>query len=226
MKVSVVIPAINEARDIAEAVQSAWGAGAEQVIVADGGSQDRTREVASSAGCEVVDSPPGRGIQQNAGARRARGDVLLFLHADNRLGVETVRQVEAALDDSRFVGGYFRQRIRAAGVLFRCLERGNAVRAHWLRLPYGDQGLFVRRQAFQRMGGFPEIPLMEDVVFGRRLRSVGKLALLPGPLHVDARRWRRHGIVRQTFRNWCLLTLFKLGVSPTRLARRYRRHDQ
>ena len=208
-----------------DAVQSAWMAGADQVIVADGGSQDRTREVAAAGWCEVVDSPPGRGIQQNAGARRARGDVLLFLHADNRLGPESVRQLKVALDDSRFVGGYFRQRISAVGGLFRCLERGNALRAHWLRLPYGDQGLFVRREDFQRLGGFPEIPLMEDVVLGQRLRAAGKLALLPGPLHVDARRWRRHGIIRQTFRNWCLLTLFKLGVSPVRLARCYRRHD-
>ena len=224
VRVSVIIPALNEAANIAAAIDGAWQAGAHEVIVVDGGSADGTLEIATRQKCLALSSVRGRAVQQNVGARRASGDVLLFLHADTWLAAGGVGQIVEAMQPARVVAGAFRQRIDAAGVLYRLLERGNALRARWGR-PYGDQGIFVRREVFERVGGFPEVRLLEDVLFVRQLRRLGRLALLPGPLHVSARRWRRHGVVRQTLRNWRILAAAKLGVSPDQLAGLYPPHE-
>lgn len=226
MRVSVVIPALNEEQLLAAAIASAWAAGAAEVVVADGGSHDRTREIAEADGGLVVTGRRGRAAQQNAGAERAAGDVLLFLHADNRLGSDAIQQVSDALSKSGAWGGVFWQQIEAPGALYRALEYGNAWRVRWRGLPYGDQGIFIRREVFRELGGFPELPLMEDLVLMRQLRRRAWPLLLPGPVYVHPRRWQRHGIVRQTLRNWLLVTAWRLGVSPERLAAHYRRHDQ
>lgn len=226
MKVSVIIPALNEEELIERAARSAWAATADEVIVVDGGSRDRTVAVARQHGCRLLDSCPGRAWQQNLGAKQAAGDVLLFLHADNRLGSEAIRQIRTLLEASDRWGGAFQQRIEAEGWAFRLLERGNAWRVRRQGLPYGDQGIFIRRELFLELGGFPELPLMEDLVFMQKLRRRSWPALLPGPIYVSARRWQRHGVVGQTARNWMLLTAHRLGVPPQRLAARYRRHDQ
>ncbi len=225
--ISVVIPAINEAELISQAVLSAWEAGPCEVMMVDGGSQDATRELAAAAGARVMLSRPGRAEQQNVGAAAAKGDVLVFLHADCQLTPSCLRQIRACLaaDSSAFAGG-FRQQIDAPQWRFRWLERGNAFRLRWLGLAYGDQGIFLRREMFQRLGGFPPEPLMEDVILMRRLRRWGRLRLLAGPLRVSPRRWQHQGVVRQTLRNWALLAAFAAGVSPGRLARFYRRHDR
>ncbi|HUY88068.1 MAG TPA: TIGR04283 family arsenosugar biosynthesis glycosyltransferase [Pirellulales bacterium] len=224
MKLSIVIPALNEAANIALAVRSARETNPAEVIVVDGGSADRTAELARAAGAAVVESPPGRARQQNVGAQRAAGDVLLFLHADCRLAPDALRQVAEALADPQVECGAFRQRIEAEGLLFRWLERGNAWRVRRRGLAYGDQGIFVRRSVFESLGGFPEVQLMEDVLLLRALRRRSWPALLPGPLHVSARRWRRHGVIRQTARNWLLLSAFQLGMHPDRLANYYSPH--
>ena len=223
MQLSVIIPCLNEADNIRAAANSAWRAGADEVIVADGGSGDSTVQDAIDVGCTVVHSEPSRGAQQSAAAMRATGDVLLFLHADNRLPNGAKNQIQVALTDRRIVGGSFHQRINAEGWLYRLIERGNAFRADRLQTPYGDQAIFVRRESFDRAGGFPDEPLFEDVIIARRLRRLGTLILLAGPIEVDARRWQKHGTIRQTLRNWTLVTLFNLGVSPKQLAHFYRR---
>ncbi|MBQ18041.1 MAG: glycosyltransferase [Planctomycetaceae bacterium] len=225
MEVSILIPALNEARRIEDTVTAARLTGGREVIVCDGGSEDGTVEAAIGAGAVVVACPPGRAIQQNRAASASSGDVLLFLHADCRLPPDALEQVDRALRDSRVVGGAFRQRIDATGYAYRLLECGNAWRARWLQQPYGDQGLFVRRREFEAVGGFPKVALMEDLLLVQRLRRIGRLAVLPGPLVTDARRWQQHGVVRQTLRNWSLLLARRVGVSPERLARFYRRHD-
>jgi len=224
VRISVIIPAINEAQILSQAAASAWAAGANEVIVVDGASVDNTVEVARSHRCQVLTSPPGRAAQQNVGAREATGDVLLFLHADNWLSGEALSQLRTAFSQGQHVGGAFQQEIEAAGVGYRLLERGNAARARWLGLPYGDQGIFVRREVFHDVGGFPSVRLMEDLLFMKKLRRTNWPILLPGPLHVSARRWRRRGIIRQTARNWALLTAYKLGCPPDRLAKYYIRH--
>ncbi len=227
MRVSVVIPVLNEAAGIENAIQRAWDAGAAEVIVVDGGSHDGTAELADQADCVLVRAEPGRASQQNAGANLAQGECLLFLHADTWLAPAATQQiVEALAAESKLVGGSFQQQITATGISYRWLEYGNRWRARYLRLPYGDQGLFVRASVFRDLGGFATVPLMEDVLLARHMRKRGRLAHLPGPLHVSARRWQKHGIWRQTLRNWLLITAFQLGVSPQRLAQFYPRHDQ
>ena len=226
MDVSVIIPAVNEADHIGTAALSAWDAGAAEVIVVDGGSSDNTVRNARRLDCQVLQGPLGRAIQQNLGAAHATGDVLLFLHADNYLGKKVVGQIRDALQDERVQGGAFQQRIDAAGCLYRLLERGNAWRVRLQGLAYGDQGIFLRRETFERLGGFPPVKLMEDFLLMRKLRKIAWPVLLPGPVYVSARRWKRYGVVRQTLRNWRLVTLYRLGVPPHRLARRYARHDE
>lgn len=227
LRVSVVIPALNEAHPVATAVKSALVAGADEVVVADGGSRDGTREVASQSGASVLQVAPSRGGQLRAGASQADGDVLLFLHADNWLGsrcVEQIRDLYAKRPTT--VGGCFRQAIDADAWTYRLLETGNAWRARWLRLPYGDQAVFLAKNVLREIGGVPDQPLMEDVALARAMARRGPIQLLEGPVHVSARRWKRHGVVRQTLSNWMFLASYLLGASPERLARRYRRHDE
>jgi len=226
MKLSIIIPTWNEAGRIRLAIQRAWQAGADEVIVADGNSPDGTAEIAGREECTVCQGPAGRGGQQHLGACQASGEVLLFLHADSWFPQSVRHQLAHSMQDKSVVYGVFRQRIEADDLAFRWLERGNAWRASWLRLPYGDQGIFVRRSTYDAVGGFDEVPLMEDVMLARKLRRFGAPALLPGPIVTSARRWKQHGICRQTIRNWCLLAAFQLGVPPARLARYYDRRNR
>ena len=222
----MIIPTLNEAANLEAAVDSAWNAGAAEVIVADGGSEDGTLVLGRKLRCTWLSAPRGRAAQQNAGAQAASGDVLLFLHADNRLGAENVaRQIEVALADPCRIHGAMHQRIDAPGQTYRWLERGNAARVGWLGLPYGDQAIFVRRESFLAHRGFPDEPLMEDLILMQRLRRVAWPALIAGPVIVSPRRWQRHGVVSQTLRNWWLVTRYACGAKPVDLARQYGRHD-
>jgi rSAM/selenodomain-associated transferase 2 len=225
LRISIVIPTLNEGPRIQRAVASAWDSGADEVIVVDGGSQDDTLEQAQSNATAIVASPPGRAIQQNLGAKAADGDVLLFLHADCQLVPDGCRQIVDQLSASNTTFGAFRQQIDETGWLYSLIQRGNAARVRWLRMAYGDQGIFVKRGAFHEVGGFPQVAIMEDVCLMKKLRRFGRPCLLSGPIHVSARRWRRNGVVLQTARNWCLLTAFHLGVPPAQLQRYYPRHD-
>lgn len=218
--VSVVIPSLNEAENVAAAIGSAVDAGAGEVIVCDGGSDDGTESRARASGATaVVRSIPGRGIQMNAGAMFAHGEFVLFLHADSRLTAGCLEQIVTA--DGAEWGG-FRQRIDSPRRIFRWIESGNAARIRWRQLPFGDQAIFVRRSLFKRIGGFPEIPLMEDVELARRLRAAGPPRRLEGPVVTSPRRWERTGVIRQTLRNWKIQIAYTAGASPERLNRWYR----
>lgn len=222
--ITVIIPALNEAERIAQAIESARAAGEGgwgcEIIVVDGGSDDET--LARAAGADLcLSAPKGRAAQQNAGAAAAHGSILLFLHADCRLEPGALEAVQACLIDERVVGGCFRQSIDAAGLRFRLLERGNALRVRALKWAYGDQGIFVRREVFEQIGGFPEVRLMEDLLLMKKLKRAGRFRLIDARLRVSPRRWRQAGVVRQTLRNWTLLGLAHCGVSPDRLAKFY-----
>jgi rSAM/selenodomain-associated transferase 2 len=168
----------------------------------------------------VVRTATGRAVQMNAGARLARGDWLLFLHADSRVPEGWLDAFEKAAT-AGIVGGWFRFGLDDASWQARWIERGVAVRVRLFRLPYGDQGLFVRRQTFAALGGYREMPLMEDVDFVGRLTRAGGVAEIPLPIVTSARRWRRDGWFRRSARNLALVSLYFCGVSPDRLAKWY-----
>lgn len=217
---SVVVPTRNEEPCVAGAVRSALAAGpGVEVVVVDGGSADRTREVAVAAGARVVESAPGRGVQLDAGARETAGEWLVFLHADTRLDAGWASAMRGLSGD--VVGGAFRFALDSPRRRYRVIETGVALRCRLLQLPFGDQGIFARRAAYAAVGGFPPYPLMEDVAFIRRLRRAGRLAFPACRALTSCRRWERSGVVSQTLRNWWLLGLYAAGRPPGRLARSY-----
>ncbi|MFP6766290.1 MAG: TIGR04283 family arsenosugar biosynthesis glycosyltransferase [Planctomycetaceae bacterium] len=224
MKISIIIPALNEEQNIRRCVERARGLKPSEVLVVDGGSTDSTRSIATGLDCQLIESPPGRSVQQNLGAAASTGDILLFLHADCWLPPQATVQMQRILRSPDIPGGAFYQCIEQNGSIFRALEAGNALRVCCTRIAFGDQGIFLRRDVFDRLGGFPPTPLMEDVLLMRKVHDVGRLALLPGPLHVDARRWEKHGPIRQTLRNWLLLTAERLGIPASQLVRFYLPH--
>lgn len=219
--ISIIIPTLNEAACIGETVAGLVGQPGVEVVVADGGSKDRTVAEAKAAGARVIDAPPGRGSQQNIGARTAQGNILLFLHADTRLPESFSAQIRTALARPGIVAGAFRFSVGAKGWRFRLLARCANWRADWFGLPYGDQGLFLPAARFQAMGGFREIALLEDVELVLRLGKMGRIALLPTPALTSPRRWQRLGLVRTTMVNQLILLGFFCGISPDRLARWY-----
>lgn len=221
MRISVVIPTLNEAANIESCLTSVRDAGVDQVLVVDAGSTDNTLQIAAQFQVEQLQCGPGRARQQNFGSQHATGDVLLFLHADCQLAPDTGHQVRTAFADPDTVAGGFRQSIQPTSGALNKIAAGNAARIRWLKWVYGDQGLFVRKAAFERAGGFPDLSFMEDLYFTKRIKKFGKVVLAQGPLQVSARRWQHKGVVRQTLRNWSLITAAHLGVSPNRLVAFY-----
>ncbi len=232
VKLSVVIPTLDEAARIGAAIASAAAAGVE-VLVVDGGSRDGTPERAREAGATVHHCSPGRARQLGVGARAARGDAVLFLHADTRLPRGWDAAVRAALASPEVVGGAFRFHFDAAGpdargadapgVLLRLVEWGARLRVVLLGMPYGDQALFVRREVLERIGGVPQEPIMEDLDLVRALQRRGRLALLPLAASTSPRRYREAGVLRTVLRNAAAATGWLLGFDRRRIAGWYRR---
>ncbi|MBI5826326.1 MAG: TIGR04283 family arsenosugar biosynthesis glycosyltransferase [Deltaproteobacteria bacterium] len=215
MKITVIIPALNEAANL-EAMVRSIGAG-HQVIVADGGSVDSTCATAAGLGALVVRSAPGRGAQMDCGALSAQGDALIFLHADTILPEGWAESVREAMEDEMVVAGAFRLRISSGRVSYRVIERMATARFRLFGLLYGDQAIFVRRESFFKAGGFGRLPLMEDVDCVRRLGRIGRLTLLERSVVTSPRRWEERGIIKNTLGNWLTLTLYFMGVPPERL---------
>jgi len=216
-EISVVIPTLDEEAQVAAAVRSVRDHA--EVLVVDGGSADRTCEVAAATGARVLRSPRGRGRQLDLGARESGGDWIVFLHADTRLDEGWAAALRALPPD--VVGGAFRFAVDSSRRGYRVLERGVAVRCRLLGLPYGDQGIFVRRRTYREVGGVPHLPLMEDLAFVRRLGRCGRLAFPPVKALTSPRRWERQGIVATTIKNLSLVARYALRASPERLARAY-----
>lgn len=224
MALSVIVPVLNEAHRIGEHLAALRSvAGIDEIVVVDGGSRDDTVAIARRApGVRVLTASRGRGMQLNAGARAAYGDVLLFLHADAALPSDAARLVGRALDEPGVVAGAFRLRTvadggpRWLGPLLRFAD----LRSRVTRLPYGDQAVFVRRDAFERVGGFPDQALMEDVELARRLWRVGRIRTVPGVVRVSGRRFVANPL-RAVLAMRLFPLLYRLGVSPARLARLY-----
>ena len=220
MKLSVVIPAWNEESTITQAVESARRF-ADEVIVVDGGSPDGTAERAAAAGAIVVIAPKGRGPQLHAGAERASGDALLFLHADVTLEGDARSAILAALADPTMVGGNFYLRFEPATFAACAFTMANDLRRRALRIYYGDSAIFVRAAIYRELGGFRRLPLFEDYEFVRRLERVGRTTYVRSVVAIASDRRFAHAPCR-TLGLWTGLQIaFSLGVSPERLARLY-----
>lgn len=219
----VVVPALDEAESLPGLLADISKLGlAREVAVVDGGSRDATVAVARAGGAWVMRSRRGRARQFNAGAAFLGSRWLLFLHADTRMGPDALRAVERHVAEDRRQAGHFGLSIAHRHFFYRLIEAGQRVRERCLGLAYGDQGLLIRRNLFWEAGGYPDQPLMEDVVLNRRLATGGRLARLPARVRTSARRYEEEGRVRAFLRNANLISRFLAGADPSVLARRYR----
>lgn len=225
--VSVIIPVCDETRIINRTLahlKSLPFSGNLEILVVDG-HPDRTtlKAVRDDVRVLKIPSEKGRGVQMNTGAAIARGDILLFLHADTLLPYKGLEMVAGAFRDKRILAGAFDLCIDSPRKIFRFIEKAASVRSRLTRIPYGDQAIFVERNFFMKTGGFQAIPVMEDVDFMRRIRqNGGRIAILPATVRTSPRRWEQEGIIYGTLRNRTLILLYMLGMSPERLARFYR----
>ena len=223
MKLSIIVPTLNEGAQIAAtlaALQPLRTLGHE-ILIVDGGSSDDTGERAQPLCDRVVNAPRGRARQMNAGAQAARGDVLWFLHADTRASLPAIDALLAALTQPRCQWGRFDVHLSGTHPLLRIVEKLMNVRSRWTGIATGDQGIFVRRRLFERVGGYQDIPLMEDIELSRRLKREVAPVCLRECLLTSSRRWERYGVVRTILLMWHLRFAYWLGVPPERLVTHY-----
>jgi rSAM/selenodomain-associated transferase 2 len=220
-RLSVIIPALNEERTIAEAIARARAAGAAELIVADAGSTDRTCAIARELGCVIIAGDQDRGTRLNRAAAEASGDVLLFLHADTLLPEDATARVFEALD-AGFTFGGFRLRFIESFFRLRVAAWMINLRTRWTRCPWGDQAQFIERGIFHSTGGFRDFPLMEDYELAVRMRRRARSTIVPAYVRTSGRRFLQKGILRTSTLNWIVIVLYRLGVTPERLARFYR----
>jgi len=221
MNISVIVPAFNESSVIAMSLANLREQYPHEVIVVDGGSSDGTRVIADPFADRTIESVRGRANQMNAGAAVATGDALLFLHADCTLETDALRDAVRWLQKPWVAAGCFQMCVATPGFGYRCINAAATARVRLVGIPYGDQGLFLKRETFDAIGGFPPVRFLEDVLIGQRLRHSGRVVVSPRRIFVSDRRWRKVGLVRQTARNWAITAFAAMGVSPDRLAAHY-----
>ncbi|MFC1885545.1 TIGR04283 family arsenosugar biosynthesis glycosyltransferase [Thermodesulfobacteriota bacterium] len=221
--ISIIIPALNEEAHIARTIQTIGRGDQLEIIVVDGGSYDRTVRIAESLGARTVCGSPPRSRQMNLGAGEASGDVLLFLHADTLLPKHFEALVLNGLNQSGLVAGAFELGIDSSAKTLRWVERLAIWRSRRLKMPYGDQAIFLTSKIFHKMGGFPDLPIMEDFELIRRLGKKGKIAILPAAVRTSPRRWENLGTFTVTLINQFVIAAYLLGVSPDTIDKWYRR---
>ncbi len=219
---SVIIPTLDEQHNIESCICSVSAQGVQEIIVADGGSEDDTARLAKAHGATLIPSERGRAKQMNAGASAATGDVLLFLHADCTLADGAIEEMRQQMIAPTTLAGYFRQRIDNRHPFYRLVEVGSNLRARWLRRPYGDQAMFFRSNFFYEIGGFPDVPIMEDLLIARNARARTRLKQMKHSATSSARRWERDGIWSQTLLNWEIAVSELCGIPLPDLASRYK----
>ncbi len=223
---SFIVPVLNEADAINPLIghiRSLERAGEGEVIVVDGSSSGDTIHAVADEGARRLSSARGRACQMNAGAAAAAGRYLIFLHADTRLPRRALTLIDKVMTAGDIDGGAFDLRIDSTRLPLRLISRVASLRSRLTRIPYGDQAIFIRKEAFERIGGYPPIPLMEDVALMRNLKKAGRrIYIIPEPAATSPRRWEAEGIAYTTLRNWFLIASYFLGVSPEKLSRYYR----
>ncbi len=228
-KISIVIPALDEAATITKIIASIHSLPQVEILLVDGGSSDSTIKIAQELGVRVLSSPKGRAHQMNVGAKAATGEILLFLHADTILPLGFEQMVRSTLqpplEESRTppVAGAFTLQIDDSMSSLRSIERLVAWRSKWRQMPYGDQAIFLTAETFRSVGGFAEMPIMEDFELIKRLQRLGRIEILAAPVITSARRWLQRGVWQTTLINQAIVIGYSIGISPTRLATWYRR---
>jgi rSAM/selenodomain-associated transferase 2 len=221
IKISVIVPVLDEEKTIATTLDALIALAPHEIIVVDGGSTDRTAEICQQFDVKVMVSARGRARQMNSGAKAASGDILLFLHADTTLPNSAFDDIRLALGDCRCVGGRFDVELAGQHWMLKVIGAMINYRSRLSKVSTGDQAIFVRRFVFEQIGGYPDIPLMEDVAFCRMLRHTGEIACLKSRVMTSARRWEIDGVWRTILRMWALKLLYLAGVSPNRLKQYY-----
>ncbi|TSA44958.1 MAG: glycosyltransferase [Deltaproteobacteria bacterium] len=223
---SVILPVLNEAaiiNSMMDHLEDLEGSDQCECIVVDGTPDGSTIKAVIGHDVYCMKSPQGRARQMNAGAAAARGEILIFLHADTRLPRNALNMINQTMTQQTLIGGAFDLRIDSERPMLKIIARIASLRSRLTRIPYGDQAIFIRRDYFNQMGRYPEILLMEDVALMRRIKKAGgRIGFIAEPVITSARRWENEGIFYATARNWILLSAYILGVSPGKLAKYYR----
>jgi len=220
--IAIVVPVFNEGQALHDRLQDFMALDADELIFVDGGSADETQALLASHKVQWLRSDLGRALQMNAGAKVASSDILVFIHADTIISKSGLSSIRAGLTALNTVGGRFDVRLSGRHPAFRLIEWMINQRSRMTKINTGDQCLFVRRDVFEAMGGFAEMPLLEDVEFSRRLKRVGRVVCLPDKVTTSSRRWQQHGIISTVWLMWKIRLLYALGVAPVRLAKLYR----
>jgi len=224
--ISVIIPVLNEAAIINQVIDGIYRLPYDrtvEIIVVDGSPGGETFNAIKINDVKKFVSRNGRSHQLNEGSLNARGEILLFLHADTELPQNALNAISSVLDNKKYVGGAFDLGIQSGRRVFRLIETGASLRSRITRVPYGDQAIFIRKDYFDSIGGFSQIPLMEDVELMRRIKKAGdKIYIIPEKVKTSPRRWEKEGIVYCTLRNWTLISLYSMGVPTEKLAAFYK----
>ncbi len=225
-KFSFIIPVWNEEAIISRTIEHIRGlnaSGGAEIIIVDGDPGEKTIKVARHMDVNTAISEKGRGNQMNLGAALAAGEILIFLHADTFLPPYALELIEAAMEDSSCIAGAFDLAIDSERPVFRLIEKAASLRSRMTRIPYGDQTFFMGKRDFRELGGFRDIPIMEDVEIMQRIKKrKGKICIIGRAVRTSPRRWEKEGVVYTTLRNWLILLLYVFGVSPEKIIRFYR----
>lgn len=221
--VTVIIPVLNEATLLRQRIEHLKALHQTyDVTFCDGGSDDDTCSVLQRHGLHYCTSSRGRAEQMNTAAALSKSDILLFIHVDTEISSSDIALVKQVMQDEKIVGGRFDIRLSGNRPIFHIIAFMINLRSRITKISTGDQCQFVRRDVFERMGGFPRQPLMEDIAFSKRLKSYGRIACLRRKVTTSSRRWQKHGVVRTVLLMWKLRFLYWLGVAPEKLAEMYR----
>ena len=221
MKISIIIPTLNEARYLGETLAKIRQLSPHELIISDGGSNDDTLKIAAKYTQHLIKTPAGRALEMNAGAQAATGDLLLFLHADSYIKLASYKKMLYAMKNPEVIGGAFSLLIDSNRMALQIINQFANLRSKYLGRAYGDQAFFVKKQVFQKMEGFTEFPICEDLDFYKRLKIMGPVALLKEEVPTSPRRGANEGIWFTTIRNILIATLFELGFPPRILTKWY-----